>query len=54
MGETDVYTRNFEVGDTINLANPTKDGYTFLVWNPVLPTAMLAEDVTTIAMWMSE
>lgn len=32
-------------------AAPTKTGYTFMGWNPALPAAMPAEDLTVTAQW---
>lgn len=42
----------FKYGETVvAIADPTKVGYTFNGWTPVVPTTMPAEDVTVIATW---
>ena len=33
------------------LADPTRDGYTFTGWNPVVPSTMPAADTTCVAQW---
>lgn len=41
-----------DYGTTIKApAAPTKTGYTFMGWNPALPAAMPAEDLTVTAQW---
>ena len=32
-------------------ANPTKEGYTFMGWNPALPETMPSNDLTVTALW---
>ena len=42
----------FAFGATITpIANPTREGYTFMGWNPALPTTMPAEDLFVNAQW---
>lgn len=42
----------FKYGETVvAIADPTKVGYTFNGWTPVVPTTMPAEDVIVIATW---
>jgi len=42
----------FAFGATITpIANPTREGYTFIGWTPALPTTMPAEDLTVNAQW---
>ena len=42
----------FAFGATITpIANPTREGYTFMGWNPALPTTMPANDLTVDAQW---
>ena len=43
---------NRRKNDTITpIADPTKDGYDFAGWEPVLPDVMPAEDLTVVAQW---
>jgi len=43
-------TRNY--GETVGtVADPTKEGYTFVGWNPALPDTMPSENLTVTAQW---
>ena len=44
--------KTFKYGETVTaIENPTKVGYTFAGWSPVLPETMPAEDLTVKATW---
>ena len=44
--------KTFKYGESVTaIENPTKAGYTFAGWSPVLPETMPAEDLTVKATW---
>ena len=47
------YTHAGEVayGTTLTAPTLTREGYTFVGWEPVVPTTMPAEDITYVAQW---
>lgn len=56
-GKVDDSTANkeftVEFGDTVpTIANPEKDGYTFVCWNNEVPATMPARDLTFKAVWV--
>ena len=53
MDDNDVLeVSTFEFGQSITpIAEPTREGYTFIGWNPELPEFMPAEDLTVFAQW---
>ncbi|MGI6708021.1 MAG: InlB B-repeat-containing protein [Dethiobacteria bacterium] len=51
-GGTEVAAITLDYGETVTPpANPTKTGYTFKGWDPIVPSTMPAEDLTLVAQW---
>ena len=51
-GNTVLDVDTFAYGATITpIADPTREGYTFIGWNPALPTTMPDNDVRATAQW---
>lgn len=51
-GGSSVTPGAYYFGETISVpTNPTKTGYTFVGWNPTIPTTMPAENLTVKAQW---
>ena len=51
-GGSTISPLNVAFGSSVTApANPTKDGFTFVRWNPALPNTMPANDLTVTAIW---
>jgi uncharacterized repeat protein (TIGR02543 family) len=51
-GGSNVASGAYYFGETISVpTNPTKTGYTFVGWNPAIPSTMPAENLTVTAQW---
>ena len=51
-GGSDVPAQKYKFGETVTApADPTRDGFKFVKWNPALPETMPANDITVVAEW---
>ena len=51
-GGSEVASQTYKFGDeVIAPADPTREGFTFIKWNPELPETMPANDITVVAEW---